>query len=334
MCASSTRSCSQAHDAFPPIVSGGSRWRILRRGRAPVGSLGQRGFRLLALVDLVLQLPVRGREVFGAGLDAQLQRFVQTPQLVLHRAQPGQGARRRHQLLRFDRLGQIRVGAALQSPDPVRAGRVGRGGLQHEDPGPSLFHDAADVDAAHVGQLDVEQQHGGLQLLGLLQRVGAGRRFDDIEATRRACAKFALAPTSVMNFAEGTRFTPAKHRSQRSPYRHLLKPKAGALALALGVLGDKFDALLDVTIVYPDGAPTFWQFLRGDMRRVVVHVRRTIIPPEFRQGNYAGDPRYRKSFQRWLQALWAEKDARIDGLIAPCGVDAGIAQRRCGPIAD
>jgi 1-acyl-sn-glycerol-3-phosphate acyltransferase len=160
------------------------------------------------------------------------------------------------------------------------------------------------------------------------------KRFDDIEATRRACAKFALAPTSVMNFAEGTRFTPAKHRSQRSPYRHLLKPKAGALALALGVLGDKFDALLDVTIVYPDGAPTFWQFLRGDMRRVVVHVQRTIIAPEFRQGNYAGDPKYRKSFQRWLQALWAEKDARIDGLIAPCGVDAGIAQRRCGPIAD
>ena len=32
-------------------------------------------------------------------------------------------------------------------------------------------------------------------------------RFQDRDATRRACAKFALVPTSVMNFAEGTRFT-------------------------------------------------------------------------------------------------------------------------------
>ena len=63
------------------------------------------------------------------------------------------------------------------------------------------------------------------------------KRFDDLETTRRACRKFALVPTSVMNFAEGTRFTTAKHRAQRSPYRHLLKPKAGALALSLNALG-------------------------------------------------------------------------------------------------
>ena len=141
------------------------------------------------------------------------------------------------------------------------------------------------------------------------------KRGDDIEATRRACEKFALVPTSVMNFAEGTRFTRAKHLSQRSPYRHLLKPKAGALALALGVLGDKFDSMLDITIVYPDGVPTFWQFLCGDLRRVVVRAQRIIIPREFRNGNYTGDPKYRKTFQHWLQALWNEKDARIDALI-------------------
>jgi len=141
------------------------------------------------------------------------------------------------------------------------------------------------------------------------------KRGDDIEATRRACEKFALVPTSVMNFAEGTRFTRAKHRSQRSPYRHLLKPKAGALALALGVLGDKFDSMLDITIVSPDGVPTFWQFLCGDLRRVVVRAQRMTIPREFRNGNYASDPGFREAFQHWLQALWNEKDARIDALI-------------------
>jgi 1-acyl-sn-glycerol-3-phosphate acyltransferase len=142
------------------------------------------------------------------------------------------------------------------------------------------------------------------------------KRFDDLETTRRACEKFALIPTSVMNFAEGTRFTKAKHRSQRSPYRHLLKPKAGALALALGVLGDKFRSFVDVTIVYPAGAPTFWQFLCGRMPKVVVRVRKLAIPAELRGGDYAQDPQYRKRIQHWLQALWEEKDRQIDGLLA------------------
>ena len=92
------------------------------------------------------------------------------------------------------------------------------------------------------------------------------KRLEDLETTRRACEKFALVPTSVMNFVEGTRFTPAKHAAQKSPYQHLLKPKAGGLALALHALGHRFDSLIDVTIVYPGGAPTFWQFLRGDVR--------------------------------------------------------------------
>jgi 1-acyl-sn-glycerol-3-phosphate acyltransferase len=141
------------------------------------------------------------------------------------------------------------------------------------------------------------------------------KRFDDIEATHRACEKFALVPTSVMNFAEGTRFTQSKHRAQHSPYRHLLKPKAGALALALGALGGKFDALLDVTIVYPDGVPTFWQFLCGNVRHVTVRARQVPIPLELRGGDYARDPKYRKAFQHWLQELWQEKDAAITALL-------------------
>jgi 1-acyl-sn-glycerol-3-phosphate acyltransferase len=153
------------------------------------------------------------------------------------------------------------------------------------------------------------------------------KRFDDLETTRRACEKFALVPTSVMNFAEGTRFTRAKHTSQRSPYRHLLKPKAGALALALNVLGDKFRWYLDFTIVYPGGAPTFWQFLCGEVPAIVVRAQRLAIPPEFATLDYARDPRARKVVQRWLQALWREKDAEIEGLKgnAATANDAGAA---------
>ncbi len=142
------------------------------------------------------------------------------------------------------------------------------------------------------------------------------KRFEDLETTRRACEKFALVPTSVMNFAEGTRFTVPKHDAQRSPYRHLLKPKAGALALALGVLGSKFNSFVDVTIVYPGGAPSFWDFLCGRMPEVIVRVQRREIPAHLLGGDYAGDTKYRKTVQRWLQDLWASKDAQIDQLLS------------------
>ncbi len=153
------------------------------------------------------------------------------------------------------------------------------------------------------------QRHGKAEL-----RARPEARLEDALATRRACEKFALVPTSVMNFAEGTRFTPAKHRAQGSPYRHLLKPKAGALALALNAMGGKFNSLIDVTIVYPAGVPTFWQFLCGRVPRVVVRVRELPIPPEFCSADYAQDPAFRMRFQKWLGSLWQEKDGQIEAL--------------------
>ena len=150
-------------------------------------------------------------------------------------------------------------------------------------------------------------------------RANPALRDQDRETTRRACAKFALVPTCVMNFAEGTRFTQAKHDAQASPYRHLLKPKAGALALALNAMGEKFHSLIDATIVYPQGVPTFWQFLCGRTERVVVQIRELEIPPEFAAGDYAADPAFRTAFHQWLARLWEEKDAQIDAILAAEG---------------
>ena len=140
-------------------------------------------------------------------------------------------------------------------------------------------------------------------------------RGKDQETTRQACEKYALIPTSVMNFLEGTRFTPAKHRRQNSPYKHLLKPKVGGIALALNAMGDKFQAILDVTIVYPDGAPQFWQFLTGQVHRITVRVRALPVPVHLVQGDYAGDPAVREAYQKWVQQMWAEKDAQIDEIL-------------------
>jgi 1-acyl-sn-glycerol-3-phosphate acyltransferase len=146
-------------------------------------------------------------------------------------------------------------------------------------------------------------------------RAHPEKRFEDLEASKRACQKFALVPTSVMNFPEGTRFTAGKHAEQRSPYRHLLKPRAGAMALALSVLGDRFRSFVDVTIVYPGGVPRFWDFLCGRLDRVIVRVRLIPIPAEFAAGDYATDSRYRKTVQRWQQERWLEKDEEIESLL-------------------
>ena len=139
-------------------------------------------------------------------------------------------------------------------------------------------------------------------------------RGKDQETTRKACAKFALVPTSVMNFLEGTRFTVAKHAQQQSPYRYLLKPKTGGLAMALNALGDKFHSILDVTVVYPDGAPSFGNFLCGKVPTIRVRVRDLPIPAEFIGGDYGQDPALRQAFSQWVHQLWLEKDQQIAAL--------------------
>ena len=102
---------------------------------------------------------------------------------------------------------------------------------------------------------------------------GHGARSSDLQTTREACEKFKTIPTSVINFVEGTRFTSAKRALQNSPYKHLLKPKIGGLGVALATMGEQFEALLDVTIVYPHGTPDFWDLLCGRIDAVTVRVQ-------------------------------------------------------------
>lgn len=137
----------------------------------------------------------------------------------------------------------------------------------------------------------------------------------DVETTRRSCEKFRHTPVSVMNFLEGTRFTSAKHARQQSPYRHLLKPKAGGMAFALSVLGRQMHSLLDVTIAYPEGAPTFMDFCSGRVRHIKVRVRQREIPPAAFTADYENDAAFRTEFQGWTGSLWDEKDALLTTLL-------------------
>jgi len=155
-----------------------------------------------------------------------------------------------------------------------------------------------------------------------MARKGGMSSAKDLERARQACEKFRRVPTSVINFLEGTRFTKHKHDVQRSPYRHLLKPRSGGIAMALSTLGEHCHRLLDVTIVYPRGAPKFWDLLSGRVDDVIVCVQQREIPAGLVAGDYASDPEFRARMQEWVNGLWIEKDALIEQLMPASSTSA------------
>lgn len=148
-----------------------------------------------------------------------------------------------------------------------------------------------------------------------MRRKGGSTAAKDLEAARKACEIFRLNPTSVISFLEGTRVTPSKHAEQKSPYKNLLKPKTGGIGMALETIGEKFECMLDVTIVYPHGVPTFGDLLSGRVKDVIVKVHRREIPSDLRTVDPA-DKGYRQRLQTWIDALWVAKDQEMGQLMA------------------
>ena len=139
----------------------------------------------------------------------------------------------------------------------------------------------------------------------------------DLAITKRACEKFKDLPVTVVNYLEGTRFTPAKQTQQQSPYRYLLKPKAGGVAFVLAALGEQLDKVLDVTLVYPgERIPGFWELISGQVPRVIVDIQTRELDPALWQGDYENDALFRQHVQDWVSGLWQAKDARIAQLRA------------------
>ena len=136
----------------------------------------------------------------------------------------------------------------------------------------------------------------------------------DLEITRKACEKFKTSPISIMNFVEGTRFTAEKHKIQQSPYQSLLKSKAGGVGYVLTSMGDQLNAILDVTIVYPEGIKNFWSFVCGDIREIKVKVKHLPVTADL-LGDYTTDRSFRARFHNWLNDLWKEKDQSIQDML-------------------
>ena len=133
-------------------------------------------------------------------------------------------------------------------------------------------------------------------------------RGKDLETTRRACEKFQHAPTSIINFVEGTRFSEAKRARRKSPYQHLLPPRAGGLAVALSAMGPLFNSILDVTLVYPAGPAQFWDMCCGRHVEVRVSVRELPVEQWLFEGDYQEDRQFRRRVHCWIGSIWQEKD--------------------------
>ena len=118
-------------------------------------------------------------------------------------------------------------------------------------------------------------------------------------------------PTTVINFVEGSRFTPDKHRQRQSPYQYLLPPKAGGIAFTLAAMGELFTSILDVTIVYPNiKGSAMLAMLGGKLTKIVLRVKVLEIK-EGTVGDYFNNESFRAEFQAWLNQVWLEKDKLI-----------------------
>lgn len=136
-------------------------------------------------------------------------------------------------------------------------------------------------------------------------------RGKDLENAARACEKLKHIPVSMMSFPEGTRFTQSKWEQQNSPYQHLLKPRYGGIGQILYSFDDALDELIDVTIIYPDGTPTAWQFFSGQVKNISVHIQLRPIGDDIRGKDFRQDAEAKSHLKKWLNNIWEEKERFI-----------------------
>jgi 1-acyl-sn-glycerol-3-phosphate acyltransferase len=141
------------------------------------------------------------------------------------------------------------------------------------------------------------------------------KRGRDLATTRRACQRYRHIPVAMLTFLEGTRFAEDKRADQDSPYRHLLRPRIGAFAFVLASLGGQLDGLFDVTLAYPGGDLTMWEFVCGRLPLISVRVRRLEIPTEFFSAEIVEPGAARDRFKGWVESIWREKDALLSTFV-------------------
>lgn len=122
-------------------------------------------------------------------------------------------------------------------------------------------------------------------------------------------------PLWLISFSEGTRLSTEKLAAARryaaehalALPRHVLLPRARGFVAAVAGLQGHMSAVYDVTIGYVDGLPSLWQWAKGEMREVHLHVRRHAVEEL---------PAAPEALAAWLHQRFEEKDDRLERFYA------------------
>lgn len=133
----------------------------------------------------------------------------------------------------------------------------------------------------------------------------------DFKTVHKSCEKFKQMPTSILIFAEGTRFTAEKHRQSGSEFTNLLPPKSGGVTTVLEAMGEQFTDLLDVSILYPQGRARFSDLFSGNISEVQVDVKTYAIPSEVLSADSMKTGEKHNRVKKWLKQIWLAKDKKL-----------------------
>ncbi|HSO22541.1 MAG TPA: lysophospholipid acyltransferase family protein [Chondromyces sp.] len=122
-------------------------------------------------------------------------------------------------------------------------------------------------------------------------------------------------PVHLVSFVEGTRLTSTKLAAAQEYARahelhvprHVLVARTKGFAATVQGLRSHITAVYDLTIGYEQGVPTLWQYIKGLVRRIHVHVRRFPV---------AELPHSAEELRQWLQDRWREKDEMLERFYA------------------
>jgi 1-acyl-sn-glycerol-3-phosphate acyltransferase len=133
-------------------------------------------------------------------------------------------------------------------------------------------------------------------------------------------------PLWLMTFVEGTRVRPSKlARSQAyarehgmKELQHVLVPRTKGFVASVQNLRGHVTAVYDLTIGYENGVPTLWQWIKGYVRQVHLHVRR--YPVE-------SLPVEEEPLSAWLVERFEEKDRLLESYYRSGSCPDGTAPR-------
>jgi hypothetical protein len=157
------------------------------------------------------QQAVRLGELAAAFDNLGLEPLVDFAYRLLCLAHAQQGAGDRDQLIGFDRLDQVGIGAGIERQGPLLGADQRRRGLQYDDLGKIGLDLAADVDPIAVGKADIEQHQIGGRGGDEVDRRLSERRLAHGVALARQGVRLDVASGVVVVDDEDCRFGRGAH---------------------------------------------------------------------------------------------------------------------------